>query len=98
MDDNHCVFKYTRGKKSGNFCCKKINTNLEDNKKYYLCCSHSKNIYRINIISEDKDNNNKNSVNDIISIKEESIQKLKKILKLKTRLKKIKRFIFVVLI
>lgn len=42
MDDEHCTYKYIRGKKEAMYCGKKINTNLIDNKKDYLCCSHSK--------------------------------------------------------
>lgn len=43
MDDNYCIFKHKRGKNDGNFCTKKINTNLEKGiKKDYLCCTHSK--------------------------------------------------------
>lgn len=42
MDDNHCTHKFKRGKKEGYICHKKINTNLKDEKKDYLCCAHSK--------------------------------------------------------
>jgi hypothetical protein len=42
MNENHCTHKYRKGTKDGHFCGRKINTNLIDNKKDYLCCSHSK--------------------------------------------------------
>lgn len=42
IDDKHCTFKHSRGKNEGNYCCKKIKTNLIDNKEDYLCCTHSK--------------------------------------------------------
>lgn len=42
MDENICIFKHMRGKKEGHFCTRKINTNLIDGKKDYLCTIHSK--------------------------------------------------------
>lgn len=42
MDDNYCTYKYKRGKNERNYCSKKIRTNLEGQKKDYLCCKHSK--------------------------------------------------------
>lgn len=42
IDDDHCTFKHKRGKNEGHYCSKKINTNLEGQKKDYLCCTHSK--------------------------------------------------------
>lgn len=43
IPDNHCIHKYKRGNKEGNYCCNKIRTNLYKNdKKDYLCCKHSK--------------------------------------------------------
>jgi hypothetical protein len=43
IDENHCVHKFTKGKKEGYYCSKKINTNLEiGEKKDFLCCKHSK--------------------------------------------------------
>lgn len=43
IDENHCVHKYKRGERQGQYCVKKINTNLDINeKKDFLCCKHSK--------------------------------------------------------
>lgn len=42
MDENICTHKFKRGKKEGNYCCKKIRTNLEGNSRDYLCTKHSK--------------------------------------------------------
>lgn len=42
MNNKHCSFKHQRGNNEGYFCSKKIRTNLEGQKKDYLCCLHSK--------------------------------------------------------
>lgn len=42
MNNRNCTYKHLRGKNEGNFCCRKINTNIEDGKEDYLCCIHSK--------------------------------------------------------
>lgn len=43
IDEDYCTFKHKRGKNDGIYCCKKIKTNLDINqKKDYLCCTHSK--------------------------------------------------------
>lgn len=39
MDDNLCTYKYRRGKKDGNYCCKKITKN--GNKKKFVCTKHN---------------------------------------------------------
>jgi hypothetical protein len=40
--ENVCTHVYKWGKKEGYMCQKKINTNLQGQKKDYLCCKHSK--------------------------------------------------------
>lgn len=40
MHDEHCSFKHTRGKRDGEFCCKRITKN--GNKKKYVCTQHNK--------------------------------------------------------
>lgn len=42
MNNDMCSFKHKRGKNEGFICSKLIKTNIEDNKKDYLCCTHSK--------------------------------------------------------
>lgn len=42
LNSNNCVHKFKKGKREGFMCQKKINTNIENNKKDYLCCKHSK--------------------------------------------------------
>lgn len=42
MNEDICSFKHKRGKNEGFICSKLIKTNIEDNKKDYLCCTHSK--------------------------------------------------------
>lgn len=42
MNNNICTFKHKRGSKDGFFCTRKINTNLINDEKDYLCCRHSK--------------------------------------------------------
>lgn len=38
---NHCTYKHTRGKKDGEFCCKKITKHGDINE--YVCTTHNKN-------------------------------------------------------
>jgi hypothetical protein len=40
MDNDHCTYKHKRGKKDGEFCCKKITKN-GDNKKF-VCTVHNR--------------------------------------------------------
>lgn len=43
IDEEHCIHKYRKGNKEGEFCGKKIKTTLGlDEKKDFLCCKHSK--------------------------------------------------------
>lgn len=42
MDESLCSFKHKRGSNNGYFCCKKIKTNLQGQKKDYLCSKHSR--------------------------------------------------------
>lgn len=69
IDDGHCTFKHNRGKNDGNFCCKKIKTNLIDDKKDYLCCTHSKkHIPKKKDINKNNHNSNDISINNSIKL------------------------------
>lgn len=57
MDDNLCTYKYRRGKKDGNYCCKKITKN--GNKHKYVCTRHNPD----HIPKKRKNKNFKNSKN-----------------------------------
>lgn len=76
MNNNICTFKHKRGSKDGFFCTRKINTNLIDDKKDYLCCRHSK-----KHIPKKKENK-KNNKNDEVKNKSD-ILKSKSIIKRK---------------
>lgn len=40
MNNNHCTHKYKKGKKDGEYCCKKITNN--GNRHKYVCTRHNK--------------------------------------------------------
>lgn len=40
MNENHCTYKYKKGKYEGRFCCKQITKN--GNKNKYICTKHNK--------------------------------------------------------
>lgn len=42
LDDEYCTHKFKKGRNEGYLCTKKINTNLNGEKKDYLCTKHSK--------------------------------------------------------
>lgn len=41
IHEDYCIYKHKRGKKDGQFCCKKITINGDKNK--YVCTKHNKN-------------------------------------------------------
>lgn len=65
MDENYCVHKFTKGKKEGYYCSKKINTNLESGEsKDFLCCKHSKKHIPKKKIKHQPSANNDNIIDD----------------------------------
>lgn len=71
MDNNLCTYKYKRGKNEGYYCCKRIRTNLPDDKKDYLCSIHSKK----HIPKKKKKNKNKQNNEKYNEKKKEELDK-----------------------
>lgn len=95
--DNNCKHVFKKGKKEGFMCQKKINTNLENNKKDYMCCKHSKLHIpkkRLNVKSNNKiyevSKNSKNSENSEKIKNEKYIIKFNSKNKIKKKNKKLK--------
>lgn len=100
IDENYCVHKFTKGKKEGYYCGKKINTNLEyGESRDFLCCKHSKKHIRKKKVKRQKSANNnsiiietdeKSKINNINNKIDKNIYKRNKINKMYLYNKKIK--------
>lgn len=84
MDNKYCTHKFRRGKQDGYFCCKKINTNLNNEKEDYLCVKHSK-----KHIPKKRIDKNKENVKDIVISNIKSNDEFKMIYNNKKDIKKI---------